>query len=169
MTQSNPKRKDHPVSVAVKDGNLWVTLLDGRIIGTPLTWYDRLCGASEAQLANYRLSYDGIHWPDLDEDLSVRGVLIGACGPQLSDDEWADLYTEIGGDPDDMIVPDEETAALVAGMTTSEIAEVYGIADATVRQTIARGAIPARKSGGVWLIHPDDAEAQWGRRVSERM
>jgi excisionase family DNA binding protein len=49
-------------------------------------------------------------------------------------------------------------------MTTAEVAERYGIAAATVRQTILRGALRARKSGGTWLIRPEDADAQWGDR-----
>lgn len=47
-------------------------------------------------------------------------------------------------------------------MTTAEVAETYGITAATVRQTILRGAVPARKSGRTWLIRASDAAAQWG-------
>ena len=54
-----------------------VVLADGRRISVPLAWFPRLASASQAQLANYELMADGegIHWPDLDEDLSVEGLL----------------------------------------------------------------------------------------------
>ena len=54
-----------------------VELADGRRISVPLAWFPRLASASQAQLANYELMADGegIHWPDLDEDLSVEGLL----------------------------------------------------------------------------------------------
>ncbi len=56
---------------------LIVTLRDGRRIATPLDWYPRLKGASEAQRMNFEIMPMGIHWPDLDEDLSVAGMLKG--------------------------------------------------------------------------------------------
>jgi hypothetical protein len=56
---------------------LVVTLRDGRRIATPLSWYPRLLSASVAQRSNYEIMPMGIHWPDLDEDLSVTGMLKG--------------------------------------------------------------------------------------------
>jgi hypothetical protein len=56
---------------------LVVTLADGRKIATPLEWYPRLRAASADQRANYEIMPMGIHWPDLDEDLSVAGMLKG--------------------------------------------------------------------------------------------
>ena len=56
---------------------LVVTLLDGRRIATPLDWYPRLATASAAQRENYEIMAMGIHWPDLDEDLGVAGMLMG--------------------------------------------------------------------------------------------
>jgi hypothetical protein len=57
-----------------------VDLLDGRTIVVPLAWYPRLLDASPEQRRNWRLSGAGfgIHWPDLDEDLSTEGLLRGA-------------------------------------------------------------------------------------------
>ncbi len=54
-----------------------VSLSDGRILSVPLAWYPRLSGASKAQLKKYEISPSGygIHWPSLDEDLSVKGFL----------------------------------------------------------------------------------------------
>jgi Protein of unknown function (DUF2442) len=56
---------------------LVVTLADGRKIATPLDWYPRLKRASAQQRANFEIMPMGIHWPDLDEDLSVAGMLKG--------------------------------------------------------------------------------------------
>jgi len=54
-----------------------VALVDGRRISLPLAWFPRLASASPEQLDNFELLGDGegIHWPDLDEDLSVAGFL----------------------------------------------------------------------------------------------
>jgi Protein of unknown function (DUF2442) len=57
--------------------DLVVTLADGRKIATPLDWYPRLKRASAAQRANYEIMPMGIHWPAIDEDLSVAGMLKG--------------------------------------------------------------------------------------------
>ena len=58
---------------------LYVLLLDGREIGVPLLWFPKLRRDNERQLKNWRLIGKGIgiHWEDLDEDLSVSALLIG--------------------------------------------------------------------------------------------
>ena len=66
-----------PHSVEFTASELVVTLTDGRKITTPLDWYPRLKGASATQRANYELMPMGIHWPDLDEDLGIVGMLKG--------------------------------------------------------------------------------------------
>jgi len=61
-----------------------VTLMDGRTISAPLAWYPRLLHATAKQRKNWRkcgAGY-GIHWPDIDEDLSTEGLLRGAPAPQ---------------------------------------------------------------------------------------
>ena len=62
------------------DDAMAVDLLDGRTIVVPLVWYPRLLAASPEQRQNWKLSGAGygIHWPDLDEDLSTEGLLRGA-------------------------------------------------------------------------------------------
>lgn len=60
---------------------LRVTLRDGRVIATPLDWYPRLAEATPDQLANVELGLSGVHWPDLDEDLSIDGMLRGVRPP----------------------------------------------------------------------------------------
>ena len=58
---------------------MWVELDDGRSLGVPLAWFPRLMQASAAQRENYRIgaSGNGLHWDELDEDISVEGLLMG--------------------------------------------------------------------------------------------
>lgn len=65
------------VDVACTDDELVVTLVDGRRVSAPLAWFPRLLGATPAQRANWRLIGRGvgIHWDDVDEDISVRTLL----------------------------------------------------------------------------------------------
>jgi hypothetical protein len=62
---------------------LIVDLADGRTVAVPLAWYPRLDGATPAQRSNWTKAGGGfgIHWPDIDEDLSVSGLLRGAPAP----------------------------------------------------------------------------------------
>ena len=58
---------------------LVVELVDGRALMVPLTWYPRLLHGLPAERAHWRLigHGEGVHWPDLDEDISVEGLLAG--------------------------------------------------------------------------------------------
>lgn len=77
--ESNPRARE----VRVTEDELSVTLADGRAIAVPLAWFPRLLHASPEQRNNWELLGDGegIHWPDLDEDLSVAGLLRGTRAP----------------------------------------------------------------------------------------
>lgn len=66
-----------PVAAWCDDHSLHVRLTDGREISAPLWWYPPLLRASHVQRNNLELMYTGIHWPELDEDLSVEGMLRG--------------------------------------------------------------------------------------------
>jgi hypothetical protein len=66
-----------PVSVAFTADELVVTLADGRKIATPLAWYPRLRDASVEAREKFELMAMGIHWPELDEDLGIAGMLRG--------------------------------------------------------------------------------------------
>ena len=68
------------VNVTFPPDALCVSLKDGRTITVPLTWFPQLLHATEAQRANWKIAGGGygIHWPDLDEDLSTEGLLRGA-------------------------------------------------------------------------------------------
>ncbi len=74
------------VGVSVSDSDLTVDLADGRRVSVPLAWYPKLLHASPAQRKKWRLLGDGrgIHWPEIDEDLSIEGLLRGAAAPGAS-------------------------------------------------------------------------------------
>jgi hypothetical protein len=71
-------------SVTFSADSLSVALKDGRTISVPLAWYPKLLHATEEQRKNWTISGAGygIHWPELDEDLSTEGLLRGAPAPQ---------------------------------------------------------------------------------------
>ncbi len=66
-----------PVSVAFTTDELVVTLADGRKIATPLAWYPRLRNANSTARERFELMPMGVHWPELDEDLGIAGMLRG--------------------------------------------------------------------------------------------
>ena len=68
------------LDVRCDDHSLIVDLMDGRTVSAPLAWFPRLLHATPAQRANWEKCGGGygIHWPDLDEDLSTEGLLRGA-------------------------------------------------------------------------------------------
>ena len=72
------------LGVEFTDDALSVSLRDGRIITVPLVWYPRLLNATSAQRQNWKIDGGGygLHWPDLDEDLSTEGLLRGAPAPR---------------------------------------------------------------------------------------
>ena len=65
--------------VRISDDALVVDLLDGRTISAPLAWFPRLAHGSPHERAQWRLiaGGEGVHWPDLDEDISVESLLAG--------------------------------------------------------------------------------------------
>lgn len=66
-----------PTDARCDDDTLWVGLSDGRTLGVPLAWFPRLLRASPEERAKVTLSPFGLHWEELDEDLSVQGLLTG--------------------------------------------------------------------------------------------
>ena len=80
MTSSTAEIRLAPAAqVSVSDDTLTVDLTDGRTISVPLEWFPRLVHATSAERSNCRISGDGtgLQWPDLDEDISVEGLLAG--------------------------------------------------------------------------------------------
>jgi hypothetical protein len=72
--------------VRCTDDTLTVDLMDGRTISVPIAWYPRLLRATPAQRRNWETCGGGygIHWPDIDEDLSTEGLLRGAPAPRAA-------------------------------------------------------------------------------------
>ena len=66
-----------PKKVWFDEDSFWVELNDARILGVPLAWFPRLLNASPIQREAFELSAFGIHWNELDEDISVQGLLAG--------------------------------------------------------------------------------------------
>ena len=64
-------------SVRFDDDSMWVELDDGRTLGVPLAWFPRLLDATAEQRAAYEISRGGLHWEELDEDISIAGLLLG--------------------------------------------------------------------------------------------
>jgi hypothetical protein len=79
-----PSADERVANVQITEDTLTVRLMDGRSISVPLEWYPRLAHAS----ADARTRWDvagggyGIHWPEIDEDLSTEGLLRGAPAPR---------------------------------------------------------------------------------------
>jgi hypothetical protein len=84
----------HPraLQVTVTDDTLAVDLVDGRTVSVPLAWYPRLAHATSGERDNWRVvgRGEGIHWADLDEDVSVAGLLEGRASmeSQASLQKW---------------------------------------------------------------------------------
>jgi hypothetical protein len=64
-------------SVRFDENSMWVELSDGRTLGIPLAWFPRLLHAAPQRRQDFELSVNGIHWNELDEDISVAGLLAG--------------------------------------------------------------------------------------------
>jgi len=86
MTFTEPRPGERVKGVSCTKDTLVVDLLDGRTISVPLAWYPRLLDATPEERANWQMAGAGygIHWPDIDEDLSVDGLLRGAPAPRAS-------------------------------------------------------------------------------------
>ena len=80
MSISATAADERVADVRFDDHRIIVDLMDGRTIAAPLAWYPRLLDASPDQRANWKRAGGGygLHWPDLDEDLSTEGLLRGA-------------------------------------------------------------------------------------------
>jgi hypothetical protein len=88
------------LSVTVTDDTLSVDLEDGRSVSVPIGWYPRLSYGTAAERANFQISGAGygIHWPDLDEDIGVEGLLLGKRSSEsaTSFERWLQRRQEKG-------------------------------------------------------------------------
>ncbi len=93
-------RPTSATNVEITEESLIVDLEDGRTIAVPLAWYPRLLHASSAERNNWRLmgKGKGIHWPDLDEDISVENILLGNASDetQRSFKRWLEERRGLG-------------------------------------------------------------------------
>lgn len=64
-------------NVRFDDHTMWVDLTDGRTLGVPLAWFPRLLNATPAQRTHIEISRTGLHWKELDEDISIAGLIAG--------------------------------------------------------------------------------------------
>ncbi len=94
MNMAQTMTEVRPVEAHVTDSYVIVRLADGREIRTPLDWYPLLEKASPEQRNNIELMRYGLHWPDLDEDLSIGGMLSGrrAVDREMLVSEVADFF-----------------------------------------------------------------------------
>jgi hypothetical protein len=80
------------INVAISDDTLAVDLEDGRTIAVPIGWFPRLAHGTPAERANFQISGAGygIHWPDLDEDIGIEGLILGkkSTESQASFERW---------------------------------------------------------------------------------
>lgn len=85
-------------NVAVTDEALTVDLSDGRTVSVPLAWFPRLLHGNSEERSKWRLIGDGegIHWPDLDEDISVENLILGKSSgeSQKSFKKWLEARTQ---------------------------------------------------------------------------
>jgi hypothetical protein len=84
MSTSTLNPGERVADVTFTDDSLSVSLRDGRKISVPLAWYPKLLHATLEQRNNWKVAGAGygIHWPDIDEDLSTEGLLRGAPAPR---------------------------------------------------------------------------------------
>jgi len=84
------------ITVTVTNDTLSVDLSDGRTISVPLAWFPRLVNATQEERNNWRLigRGEGIHWEDIDEDISVEGLLAGKPSGESQESlkKWLQTY-----------------------------------------------------------------------------
>jgi hypothetical protein len=100
MSTSTPEnRSTAALGVTVTDETLTVELSDGRTISAPLAWYPRLLNGTAEERGRWKLigQGHGLHWPDLDEDISVDNLLEGKPSgeSQRSLETWLDLRSNM--------------------------------------------------------------------------
>lgn len=86
LSAATPLALPRIVNVTVTDDTLSVDLEDGRSVSVPIGWYPRLANGTPAERGNFQISSAGygIHWPDLDEDIGVEGLLLGKKSTESS-------------------------------------------------------------------------------------
>ena len=67
------------ISIVIEDDKITAAISDGRSVSIPIAWFPRLCNGSAKQLKSFEISPSGygVHWPDLDEDISIKSFVLG--------------------------------------------------------------------------------------------
>lgn len=122
---SEPVRDERLRSCEVTGDHIIFHLMDGRLLSVPIAWSWRLMEATEEERQNFEVGTYVVHWPDVDEDLSVQGALRGAPAPRP------------GSRTTSPEAPDWPPARVKRlrmnlGLTQSELAEQMGVRQATV-------------------------------------
>jgi len=90
-------------NVVISNESLTVELNDGRAISVPLAWYPRLLHGTPEERNSWRLigNREGIHWPDLDEDISIENLLLGKPSGESPDSfkKWLEKRMPVPQDP----------------------------------------------------------------------
>jgi hypothetical protein len=98
MNSSTLVNNPTAVGVQITDDALSVTLLDGRVVSVPISWYPRLSHGSPQHRATWELigGGHGVHWPELDEDISVENILLGQPSGEgaRSFSRWKEWYQQ---------------------------------------------------------------------------
>lgn len=77
MSSKNDSDRNHPTALTIREGMIWVTLKDKRVIGAPLDWFPWLAKATPEQQANFELYPFSVYWLDLDDGLDIEALLTG--------------------------------------------------------------------------------------------
>lgn len=87
MSTLTVEREAFAQKVGFTEDSLVVYLDDGRSVSVPLAWYPRLAAGTKKERAHYELIGDGegIHWPALDEDISIEGIIAGRCSAESAE------------------------------------------------------------------------------------
>jgi DNA-binding CsgD family transcriptional regulator len=134
MSFSASAADERVLGVEFTDDALSVSLRDGRIITVPLVWYPRLLDATPAQRKNWKIAGGGygLHWPDLDEDLSTEGLLRGAPAPKRTRSVVECRRIDLSERELQML------KLLAEGSTEGEIAAQLGLSKHTIRTRLER-------------------------------
>jgi DNA-binding CsgD family transcriptional regulator len=135
MNFSASAADERVLEVELSDDALSVSLRDGRIITVPLVWYPRLLNATPAQRRNWKIAGGGygIHWPDLDEDLSTEGLLRGAPAPKSGSSTSHPRLDLLLTQRQQQVV-----SLLTQGLTQKEIATQLRLSPRTVQTNVQR-------------------------------
>ena len=107
MTSSTLTESPTALNVQISDDTLTVSLSDGRVVSVPISWYPRLSQALPQHRAVWELigRGHGIHWPELDEDISIENILLGQPSGEgaRSFSRWKEWYQQKLTEPADPV------------------------------------------------------------------